>query len=169
MNIGERIGVIAKESGINLHKLSTMAGIPYNTLYSIVQRKSNKIDPEILEKIAGALGVSQLVLTTGKTEEEWRKQQEAESIEWEKCNRERLFGIFAARHPLFMACLQSMSIDFRIEDGRVFAIYEEEEIVEIKSDDWENLFAEMQKSLAKNINQLWGLPVEYWGQSSDDE
>ena len=55
---GERIGELAKARGINLHKLANMAGVSYNTLYSIVHRKSNKIDWDVAQKIATALNVS---------------------------------------------------------------------------------------------------------------
>lgn len=55
MTTGENIGRLAREKGINLHKLSDKANIPYTTLYSIVKRKSDKIDMETLKKIALAL------------------------------------------------------------------------------------------------------------------
>ena len=58
MTIGQRIGMIAKEKNINLHQLAQQSGISYNTLYSIVRRKSNKVDPTKLAKIAEQLGVS---------------------------------------------------------------------------------------------------------------
>lgn len=57
MTVGERIGNIAKEKGINLHKLSSLAVVPYNTIYSIVKRKSNRVDMDVLPQIATALGV----------------------------------------------------------------------------------------------------------------
>lgn len=55
MTTGENIGRIANEKGISLRKLSILSGIPYTTLYSIVKRKSDKIDIDILRKIALAL------------------------------------------------------------------------------------------------------------------
>ncbi len=58
MTTGERIEKLAKEKGVNLHQLSQLAGISYNTLYSMVRRKSNNVDHEIAGKIASALGVS---------------------------------------------------------------------------------------------------------------
>lgn len=55
MTTGENIGRLAKERDISLRKLSVKADVPYTTLYSIVRRKSDKIDIDILKKIAGAL------------------------------------------------------------------------------------------------------------------
>lgn len=58
MTAGEKIGIIAKERKISLRQISVDAGIPYNTLYSIVSRKSNRINNNALLKIASALGIS---------------------------------------------------------------------------------------------------------------
>lgn len=58
MSIGERIGLFASEKGINLRQLALKAGISYNTLYSIVKRKSSRVDYETMQKIADALEIS---------------------------------------------------------------------------------------------------------------
>ena len=58
MSIGEQIGLFANEKGINLRQLALKAGISYNTLYSIVKRKSSRVDYETMKKIADALGIS---------------------------------------------------------------------------------------------------------------
>lgn len=58
MSIGERIGLFASEKGINLRQLAIKADISYNTLYSIVKRKSSRVDYETMQKIADALEVS---------------------------------------------------------------------------------------------------------------
>lgn len=57
LTTGQRIGDLAKRKKINLHKLADLAGISYNTLYSIVRRKSDKVDLETVHKIALALDV----------------------------------------------------------------------------------------------------------------
>lgn len=57
MTTGQRIGELAKTKGINLHKLADDAEISYNTLYSIVRRKSDKVDLDTVRKIALALDV----------------------------------------------------------------------------------------------------------------
>lgn len=58
MTAGEKIGNIAKAKKIPLRQIAIKAEIPYNTLYSIVSRKSNRIDNNALLKIATALDVS---------------------------------------------------------------------------------------------------------------
>lgn len=67
MTVGERIGIYAQEKNINLHKLSKNAGVSYNTLYSIVRRKSDKIDADILAKVAKALEIPVFDLLGFKT------------------------------------------------------------------------------------------------------
>lgn len=57
MTTGELIDFYAKGKNINLHKLATMSGVSYNTLYSIVRRKSNKVDMKTIEKVAKALEI----------------------------------------------------------------------------------------------------------------
>ncbi len=58
MTTGERIEQLAKMRGMSLHKLATLAGVSYNTVYSAAKRKSNRIDMNTLERIASVLGVS---------------------------------------------------------------------------------------------------------------
>lgn len=57
MTTGQKIGILAKKKKINLHKLADSAGVSYNTLYSIVRRKSDKVDIDTIRKIALALDV----------------------------------------------------------------------------------------------------------------
>lgn len=57
MTTGERINQLAKERGLSIHKLATLAGVSYNTLYSAVKRKSDRVDRKIVEKVAKALDV----------------------------------------------------------------------------------------------------------------
>ena len=63
MKTGELIGIMAKDQGISLRQLAINAGIPYNTLYAIVKRKSTRIEPDTLQAIADALGVTLAELT----------------------------------------------------------------------------------------------------------
>ena len=58
-----KIGIMAKDQGISLRQLAINAGIPYNTLYAIVKRKSTRIEPDTLQAIADALGVTLAELT----------------------------------------------------------------------------------------------------------
>ena len=55
MKTGEIIGQTAREKNINLRQLAQKAGVPYNTLYAIVKRKSDRIEPRTLRRIAAAL------------------------------------------------------------------------------------------------------------------
>ncbi len=55
---GERIGIVAKNKGVNLHKLADLAGIPYNTLYSIVKRKSERVSLTMVVNIAQTLNIN---------------------------------------------------------------------------------------------------------------
>lgn len=55
MKPGEIIGILAEMRGINLRQLAIKANIPYNTLYAIVKRKSERIEIETLQRIANAL------------------------------------------------------------------------------------------------------------------
>lgn len=57
MKPGERIGELAREKGMSLRQLALHAGIPYSTLYAMVRRKSGRIEPGALQRIASALGV----------------------------------------------------------------------------------------------------------------
>ena len=57
MTTGERIEQLAKERGMSLHKLASLAGVSYNTVYSAVKRKSDRLDRKNVEKIATVLEV----------------------------------------------------------------------------------------------------------------
>lgn len=58
MSIGEKIGELSLAEGMNLRQLAIKADVPYNTVYALVKRSSNRVEWETLEKIAAALGVS---------------------------------------------------------------------------------------------------------------
>ena len=55
MTKGELIGVCAKARGMSLRQLAAEADINYNTLYSAVTRKSNRISNDAIKKIAKVL------------------------------------------------------------------------------------------------------------------
>ena len=57
MGVGKRIREMVREKGISLHSLAEKAGISYNTLYSMVQRDSNRVSVETLQKICVVLDV----------------------------------------------------------------------------------------------------------------
>jgi len=61
--MGELIGRLAKQKGISIRKLATSVGMNYQTLYSAVNRKSNRINSKYIPLIAKELGVSPEYLT----------------------------------------------------------------------------------------------------------
>lgn len=67
MRTGEIIGNLIEQKGLNLRQLAIKAGIPYNTVYAIVKRKSTRIEPETLRRIAAALDVSPFYLLGDKS------------------------------------------------------------------------------------------------------
>lgn len=69
MTVGERIEEFAKRKNMSIRKLALSAGIPYTTLYSVVKRKSDRVDSEKLAKIANALGMEHTMLFFGKMRE----------------------------------------------------------------------------------------------------
>lgn len=58
MTVGERIQKYAKEKGMTLKQVAAEADISYSTLYAIVKRKSNGVNPDTIESIAAALQIS---------------------------------------------------------------------------------------------------------------
>lgn len=64
MSIGEKIEYKAKEKGMSLRKVAIESGMSYNSLYSFVKNKRNRIDPTTLSKIAKVLGTSTLYFYT---------------------------------------------------------------------------------------------------------
>ena len=158
MTTGQRIGELAKKKKINLHQLAQTAGISYNTLYSIVRRKSDKVDYDTVRKIATALGVSQIELSTGMNEQEWRNQMDEELKEFEAENRERLLAVFAMRHPRFMEALNSVGISIRLEEKSMYADWEDVS-VELTMDDIEDLHDKMQRDFFNSIQNLWSIPI----------
>lgn len=57
MGIGKRIERLLSEKSMTLKELSERTDISYNTIYAIIKRDSNKVDPNTVEKIAKALGM----------------------------------------------------------------------------------------------------------------
>lgn len=135
-----------------------MAGISYNTLYSIVRRKSDKVDYETVCKIAAALGVSQIELSTGMSEQAWKDQMEEELKEFESENIGKLLAVFAMRHPLFIESLNSIGISIRLEDKEMYADWEDVS-VELTMADLEELHEKMQRDFFNNIQRLWSIPI----------
>ena len=66
MSTGERIAQLAKARNMSLHKLAELSGVSYNTLYSAMRRKSDRVDSRTLEKVARVLGVDVSVILSGE-------------------------------------------------------------------------------------------------------
>ena len=69
MAIGNNIKTVLDMRGKTIKWLADTIGIPKNTLYSFIQRDSNRIQPEIREKIADALEMQLLLKNTSDGKE----------------------------------------------------------------------------------------------------
>lgn len=58
MGIGSKLTHIMKEQNTNANELAAKAGIPAQTVYSLIRRDASKVDIDTLIKIARALGVT---------------------------------------------------------------------------------------------------------------
>lgn len=65
MGIGANIKAVLSDRRSTIKQLAIDSGVPVNTLYSITQRDSKRIQGDILQKIANALEVSTDVLIYG--------------------------------------------------------------------------------------------------------
>ena len=52
MRVGQNIKTIAEAKRISIKELSRMVGIPYTTLYNMVNRNTDRFDLGLLEDIA---------------------------------------------------------------------------------------------------------------------
>lgn len=57
MRVGQNIKTIAEAKRISIKELSRMVGIPYTTLYNMVNRNNDRFDLGLLENIARSLDV----------------------------------------------------------------------------------------------------------------
>lgn len=58
MGIGSKLTQIMKEQNTNANELAAKAGVPAQTIYSLIRRDASKVDIDTLIKIARALGVT---------------------------------------------------------------------------------------------------------------
>ena len=58
MGIGSRLGELIRLKGTRPGTLAREAGVSKNTVYSIIKRDNDKVDPDILARLARVLGVS---------------------------------------------------------------------------------------------------------------
>lgn len=65
MGVGSNLKQVLAEKRMSIKDLAIKAHVPVNTLYSITQRDSKRVQGDILQKIAEALNVSTDVLIYG--------------------------------------------------------------------------------------------------------
>lgn len=58
MGIGKRLEDLMIKRGINANELAKMIGVAPTTLYSMIKRDSNRVDIDLVIRIAHALGMS---------------------------------------------------------------------------------------------------------------
>ena len=58
MGIGSKLTQIMKEQNTNANELAAKAGVPAQTIYSLIRRDASKVDIDTLIKITRALGVT---------------------------------------------------------------------------------------------------------------
>lgn len=58
MGIGKRLEELMAKRGINTNELAKLIGVAPTTLYSMIKRDSNRVDIDLIIKIAHALGMS---------------------------------------------------------------------------------------------------------------
>ena len=58
MGIGTKLTALMKEQNTNANELAQKAGVPAQTIYSLIRRDASKVDIDSLIKIARALGVT---------------------------------------------------------------------------------------------------------------
>ncbi len=58
MGFGNRLDQLMKESGTNANELASRAGVTASTIYSMIQRDSNRVDIDLVIKLSHAMGVT---------------------------------------------------------------------------------------------------------------
>ena len=58
MGIGSKLTKLMKEQNTNANELASKAGVPAQTIYSLIRRDASKVEIDALIKIARALGVN---------------------------------------------------------------------------------------------------------------
>ena len=58
MGIGKRLEELMEKKGINTNELARLIGVAPTTLYSMIKRDSNRVDIDLVIKIAHALGMT---------------------------------------------------------------------------------------------------------------
>lgn len=162
MQIGQRIGQLAKEKNINLHQLAILSGVSYNTLYSIVRRNSSKVNPETLKKVAAALGVQEVELITGHSVADLQRQMEKEARSLAAALNvvpaDGELSAFLVKHPKFIDALNTVGITIRPDGRNIYAEYDGMTI-EITLEDLQQLREAVYSDFLYSIQKFLFIPV----------
>lgn len=149
-----------KKAGLTQEALAQRIGVNRAT---ISKYESGLIAPTIqqINEIASALGVSEIELLSGMSDQEREEQFKKEWAEYESANKGRLFFNFLAQNPLLINILSSAYVDLRMDkEGRIIATYEEYEEKEIFLGDLEKLQELLSESIMKCVKESIGLPLD---------
>lgn len=91
MGIGARLLEIMNKKNLNTNELAIMIGVPPTTLYSMIKRDSNRVDIDLIIKIAHALDMSADEFLSGESVE--KPNTLAAHFEGENFTEEELKGI----------------------------------------------------------------------------
>lgn len=69
MGIGSRLEKIMKAKGTNANELAQKMGVTPSTIYSMIRRDSNRVDIDLLIKLAKALDMTADEIISGKVHE----------------------------------------------------------------------------------------------------
>jgi len=159
MTTGRRIGEMAEKKNMSLMQVAKAAGIPYNTLYSIVKRKSDNIAYDKIVKIAAALGISEFELITGHPDTEIEKEMEQFLQMRKKKNLEKWLAEFAMQHPLFMQALKNEGITIDI-DNDSFTATRNGLTTWIDDEELERLLKRTLNNFRHNIKEYLDISIE---------
>lgn len=70
MGIGKRLEIIMKERGINANELANRIGVTSSTIYSMIKRDSNRVDIDLVYKIAHAFNMTVDDFLSGEPEKQ---------------------------------------------------------------------------------------------------
>jgi len=99
--LSDKLKSLLSKRYMSIHKLAVLSGVPYTTLYSIIKRDTEKVDPEIISKVAKALGIDEselhddVVIRNASTPEELVKMRLDETIQNIANGKHRLFYLVA--------------------------------------------------------------------------
>lgn len=170
MATGKIIGAIAKAKGYNLHKLAVEADIPYNSLYSMVERDTAKVKPQTLTRIAAVLdvAVADLIDFTDYTSSDIESL--IDEVEQEVLYNK--FPSFVSKNPLLFKMFADMGFTFYRDSKGLAMRYLDRTPYYIGSiDELEEYSYLLKYELTKKLNQQfdYNIPLDAETQKYYDE